>query len=289
MLKTRIVGVLIVKGGIVVQSINFRRYLPVGIPGIAVEYLNNWGIDEIVLLDIDATPERRRPRYDKIIEYSKYCHVPFAVGGGITDISDIEKLIRSGADKVVINTAAVNGPSLITQGARLFGNQCIVVSIDVRRIKSGRYEVFTHSGTEPTGYSPRDFAKIVEQHGAGEILLTSIDRDGCKQGYDLDMVKQVVNAVNIPIIVCGGVGEPKHFCEAMDLNVSAVAAGNFFHYIEHSVILAKNFVKSAGFDVRLDTYTTYEDFKFDEGGRAKVDDDPILDKLRFEYIPEEVI
>lgn len=289
MLKTRLVGVLVVKNGIVVQSINFRRYLPVGIPSIAVEYLNNWGIDEILLLDIDATHELRRPRYDRITECSRYCHVPFAVGGGITDVLDIERLIHSGADKVVINAAAIENPSLITQGAKLFGNQCIVVSIDARRLENGRYKVFTHSGKQLTGYSLVDFAKIAEEQGAGEILLTSIDRDGSKLGYDLEMLKQVIDSVNIPVIICGGVGHPRHFYEAMDLNVSAVAAANFFHYTEHSAIVAKNFVKSAGFDIRLGTYTTYQDFGFDVDGRVTKVNDLILEKLRFEYIPEEAI
>jgi cyclase len=283
------VGVLVVKNGIVVQSINFRKYLPVGIPSVAVEYLDNWGIDEIVLLDIDATGELRRPRYDRIMEYSRHCHVPLAVGGGITDVLDIERLVHSGADKVVINTAAIENPSLITRGAKLFGNQCIVASIDACRLENGRYKVFTHSGRQPAGYGLTELAKIVEEHGAGEILLTSIDRDGSKQGYDLEMLRQVVNSVKIPVIICGGVGCPKHFCEAMDLNVSAAAAANFFHYTEHSAIIAKNFIRSAGFDVRLGTYTTYQDFGFDADGRVTKIDDLILEKLRFEYIPEETI
>lgn len=289
MLKTRVIGVLVVKGGIVVQSINFRRYLPVGVPTIAVDYLNRWGIDEIALLDIDATLEGRHPLFDKIRDYSRYCQVPLAVGGGITDISDIEQIIRSGADKVVINTAALKNPSLITQGAKLFGTQCIVVSIDARRNDDGRYEVFTHSGRRPTGYKPVDLAKIAEEQGAGEILLNSVDRDGSKRGYDRELIRQVVDSVNIPVIVCGGVGYPSHFLEAMDLNVSAVAAANFFHYTEHSVVVAKSFLKSARANIRLDTYSTYDGFGFDGDGRAAKVSDPTLEKLRFEYIPEEVI
>jgi len=288
-LKTRIIGVLVVKDDIVVQSINFRHYLPVGVPSIAVEYLNRWGIDEIVLLDVHATPENRRPRFEKIAEYSRHGHVPFAVGGGITDIHDIERIIRSGADKVVLNTAAVSAPSLITEGAHRFGNQCIVVSIDARRVGHDRYEVFAHSGRRPTGYSPDEFARIAEQHGAGEILLTSIDRDGSKQGYDLDLAKLVVNAVRIPVIVCGGVGRPEHLLEGIRFGASAVAAANFFHYTEHSVAVVKRFLQAKGAEVRLDTLVTYDGFEFDGDGRAAKADDAVLEKLRFEYIPEEVI
>lgn len=289
MLKTRVIGVLVVKDDIVVQSTDFRRYLPVGVPSIAVEYLNRWGIDEIVLLDIHATLENRQPKFDKIAEYSRHGQVPFAVGGGVTDIRDIERIIRSGADKVVLNTAAVSDPSLIAEGARRYGNQCIVVSIDARRAGHDRYEVFTHSGRQPTGYSPAEFARKAEQHGAGEILLTSIDRDGSKRGYDPELVTPVVSAVRIPVIVCGGVGCPTHLMEGIRFGASAVAAANFFHYTEHSVAVAKRFLKSMGANVRLDTLITYDGFESDGDGRITKADDAVLDKLRFEYIPEEVI
>lgn len=289
MLKTRIVGVLVVKGGIVVQSINFREYLPVGKPSIAVDYLNKWGIDEIVLLDIDATQEKRRPRFEGICEFSEFCHVPLSVGGGIRDVEDIQRLIHSGADKVVLNTSAFENPQLITKGAKLFGNQCIVVSMDAREVASGQYGIFTNSGKNSIGITPAEFAKRVEEYGAGEIFLNSIDRDGSKKGYDIELIKQVMGEVNIPVIVCGGAGHPKHFKEAIDLNVSAVAAANFFHYTEHSPITLKSYLKSFHASVRLDSYATYEDFGFDHLGRAGKKEDSILDKLRFEYIPEEII
>jgi cyclase len=288
-LKTRIIGVLVVKGGTVVQSVRFHRYLPVGAAPISVEYLNRWGIDEIVILDIDATPMSRPPDYEKIQECSRYCQVPLAVGGGIRSVSHIEKLIRSGADKVVINSAAVTNPRLMTEGTKLFGNQCMIASIDAKCVGDREYEVFIHSGKVSTGYSPRDFARIAEQHGAGEILLNSIDRDGSKLGYDLELIRQVVDAVNIPMIVCGGVSHPRHFLEPMDLGVSAVAAANFFHYTEHSVIVAKGFLARGARRLRSDMYTTYEGHDFDENGRASKVSDSILEGLRFEYIPEEVI
>jgi cyclase len=251
--------------------------------------LNRWGIDEIALVDIDATPEKRGPLTEKISAYSRHCQVPLAVGGGITTVEQMKQLVHAGADKIIINTAAIKNPKLITEGAWLFGNQCIVVSIDVLRHSSGEYEVFSNSGKTATGKSPVELAKIAEASGAGEIMLNSINRDGSKIGYDLGLLERVVKAVSIPIIVCGGVSHPKHFLEAMKYDVSAVAAANFFHYTEHSVVAAKQFLKAAQATIRLDSYATYNNFNFDPLGRVMKLADPTLEKLRFEYIPEEII
>ena len=289
MLKTRIIAVLVVRQGIVVQSIGFARYLPVGVPAIAVEYLNRWGIDEIILVDIDATRRGRGPDHAMIERCAVECHVPLTCGGGIRTLEDIESLVRSGADKVAINAAAVLSPNLISQGAGLFGNQCIVVSIDARKIDDRRYEAFIHSGTQSTGKSPIDIAKMAEQMGAGEILLNSIDRDGSGRGYDPELIGQVMKAVKIPVIACGGVGHPGHLLEGMKLGVHAVAAANFFHYSEHSVITAKRVLQAAGMPVRLDSHADYAGADFDESGRIRKRPDEVLEKQRFEYIPEEVI
>lgn len=289
MLKTRIVGVLVVKGGIVVQSLNFKRYLPVGSVAVAVEYLNRWGIDEIVLLDIDATPQGQPPQFDRVREYSKFCQVPLTVGGGVRAVADMERLVHSGADRIAINAAAIENPALIEEGARRLGSQCMVVSIDVRSQGNGEYRVYSHSGSRATPYDPVVLAKRAEDAGAGEIFLTSIDRDGSKRGYDLELLRSVAAAVNIPVIVCGGVGHPGHLLEAANMGVSAVAAANFYHFTEHSVIVAKSHLKAAGANVRLDSYVTYEGFQFDGDGRAARISDEALDKLRFEVIPEEVI
>jgi len=288
-LKTRVIGVLAVKDEVVVQSIGFKQYLPVGVPSIAVEHLNRWGIDEIVLLDIHATLEGRRLRHDLVAEYSRHGQVPFAVGGGIGDIHDVERLIRAGADKVVVNTAAAAQPQLIAESAREFGNQCIVVSIDARRVGPGRYEAFTRSGRQATGRTPVELACVAERHGAGEIFLTSIDRDGSKAGYDADLITPVVEAVRIPVIVCGGVGRPVHLVEGIRLGASAVAAANFFHYTEHSVAVAKRYAENLGASVRLDTIVGYAGFEHNADGRLKKADDSVLEELRFVYIPEEVI
>ena len=289
MLKPRIIGILVVRKSIVVQSIAFSRYLPLGKPEIALDYLNQWGIDEITLLEIDASHEKRKPCFELVKSLSKYCQVPLAVGGGISELSDIERLINCGADKIVLNTALSLNPGLLTKGAELFGAQAIVASIDAKNIDSGKYEVFLDSGRIPTGLSPVELAKRAEACGAGEILLNSIDRDGSKNGYDIELIRQVDAATSIPVIVCGGAGHPGHFAEGIKAGAAAVAAANFLHFIEHSVIAYKNFLKLNSCNIRLDSYATYDGFGYDFDGRVSKIDDKILDKLRFEYIPEEVI
>lgn len=289
MLKTRVVGVLVIKNGIVVQSIQFKRYLPVGRVSIAVEYLNRWCIDDIVLLDMDATLRECSPNVEKIREYSRFCQVPLTVGGGVRSVKDMENLLHSGADRIALNAAAIGNPQLISEGARLFGKQCMVASIDARRMADGNYQTFTHSGTKATGHSPEKLARQLEEMGAGEILLTSIDQDGMKQGFDLELTQQVADAVDIPLVACGGAGHPRHLLEACKLGISGVAAGNFYHYTEHSVIVAKSYLHAAGVNVRLDSFVTYDDCHFDNDGRVARISDETLDKLRFKVIPEEVI
>ncbi len=269
MLKPRLIACLVLKDGWVVQSINFSKYLPVGSPDIAVEYLARWDVDEIVLLDISATPQGRNPNFDLVARVSEDRFVPLTVGGGITSTSDIRELIHHGADKISINTAAINNPAVIEEGANLFGAQCIIVSIDVKKNGSGDYEVCVDSGSRGTGLHPVNWAKQVEQLGAGEILLNSIDRDGSKQGYDLQLVKMVADAVTIPVIACGGVGRFAHFVEgARDGHASAVAAANIFHFMEHSVIAAKAYIQDAGTNMRLDSAVNYAGFGFSEIGRV---------------------
>ncbi len=289
MLNKRLIAALIVKEGIVVQSIGFCRYLPVGRPEIAVEWLNNWGIDEIVLLDISATPQKRDPDYAMIERVSRKCFAPLTVGGGIHRVEHIRALLRHGADKIVVNTAAIKGPQLIQEASDVFGNQCVVVSLDVR-YKAGRYEVCGNSGQDPTGKDPVSMAREAQRLGAGEIFLNSIDRDGFKEGYDLKLIRAVVEAVTIPVIACGGVGGPRHFLQGfVEGKATAVAAGNYFHFIQHSPIVAKAYLKKNGIDMRIDTYSQYDGFDFDEMGRICKRDDEYLNNLRFQYQPKEVI
>lgn len=290
MLKKRIIASLIVKDGRVVQSIGFKRYLPVGDVGVAVEFLNNWGIDEIVLLDIDATKQKRGPDFKMVMKVSKKSFAPLTVGGGIRNIEDIRKLIRYGADKISINKMSLLDPLIIKKSAETFGSQCVVISVDIKKI-DGRYEVFSDNGKVPTGFDVVEWAKKVEELGAGEIFLNSIDRDGLKSGYDLKAIKKVADSVSIPVIACGGVGHPEHFLEAFTkAGTSATAAGNFFHFTEHSPIIVKSFLLQNKIDVRMDSYADYGGIDFiKENGRIAKRSDNYLDKLRFEYLPEEII
>lgn len=289
MLKRRLTAVLIVREGIVVQSIGFAKYLPVGSPAIAAEFLNRCGIDEIVLLDMSVTPAGKEPDHELIVKVSKKCFVPLTVGGGVASVEEMRKLTHYGADKVSINTAALEDPSIIEEGAKVFGRQCVVVSMDVRG-SNGKYEVFADSGKRSTGKTPVEWAKEAESRGAGEILLNSIDRDGSKTGYDLDLVNSVTDAVQVPVIACGGAGHPAHFLElAVKTGASAFAAGNFFYFTEHGPITVKSHLVKAGVDVRLDTYAHYRDAQLDAAGRIAKRDELYLEKLKFEYHPEEVI
>ncbi len=287
MLKKRIIGVVIVKDGLAVQSIGFKRYLPVGNPKVVIEYLNKWGVDEITLLDIDACTNG--VNYKNIKEYDKYCQVPLSIGGGIRSIENVDKVIQSGADKVVINSAIVEIPDFLQEASNKYGRQCIVASIDALNVGDGEYMTYIHSGKQDVNKTPAELSVAAEKMGAGEILINSIDRDGSKKGYDLDLAESIINAVDIPVVLCGGVGHPEHFVEGMRLDLSGVAAANYFNYTEHSVIVTKSFIKDFHESVRLDTYSKYKNRKYDVLGRAAKIADDELDQLRFEYIPEEVI
>ena len=290
MLKNRLIACLVVKDGIAVQSINFKKYLPIGDVITAVEFLNYWGVDEIALLDIDATKQNRRPNFRLVEDISKKCFVPLMVGGGIKSVVDIRQLIQSGADKVSINSAALRDPGLIKEASSVFGNQCIVASIDAGLNSNGRYEVFLDSGNITTGRTPVETARQLENLGAGEIFLNSIDRDGSKRGYDIDLIRMVSNSLKIPVIACGGVGHPQHLVDGINLGlVSSVAAGNYFNFSEHNVIIAKSYMLSAGIDVRLDTYANYQGYSFNQDGRINKKGDIDLEQLRFIHYPKEVI
>lgn len=272
------------------QSIGFRRYLPVGRPEVAVEFLNQWGIDEIVLLDMDAFRQGRRIDLDVVRRVSKYCHVPLTVGGGLRTIDDLTDAIHSGADKVSINSVVHTCPELVQEGAGKFGSQCIIVSMDVRRNKQG-YEVMTDSGRCATGLHPVELAQRVEALGAGELLLNSIDRDGSRRGYDMELCEKVADAVDIPVIICGGVGHAAHLAEGLACeNISGVAAANFFHFTEHSVNVVKAWLYEHGHNgIRLDMYADYRGFSFDGDFRIAKRPDEELEQLLYEYHPKEVI
>lgn len=291
MFKKRIIASLVVKDGIVVQSIGFRRYLPVGRVDIAVEFLSQWAIDEIILLDIDASRQGRRPDFAMVRKASRKNMVPLTVGGGIRTIDDIMQLIHSGADKISVNRAAFEDPDFIRQASDIFGVQCVVVSIDAAKNQKGDYEACADSGRVPKGIHPAELASRAEAMGAGEIFINSIDRDGSGLGFDTKLIRQVSEAVSIPVIACGGVGHPGHFREGIsEGNASAVCAGNYFHFTEHSPITTKAYLLRHGVkEIRLDSYANYREADFSETGRIAKMDEEYLEKLMFEFLPEEVI
>lgn len=268
MLKKRLVACLLIKNGLIVQSIGFNRYLPIGHPQFPIEFVVKWDVDEIVLLDISATSKKQVIDISLLQLLSGFCFIPLTVGGGIQSVQDARKIIRAGADKISLNTQALATPQLISDIANVFGSQCVVVSIDCRQETDGSYRVYTNSGKNRTNLTPIQWAKQVEKLGAGEIFLNSIDRDGSKKGYDTNLIRMVTEAVSLPVIACGGVGSYKDFASGiLDGGASAVAASNIFHYIEHSTIVAKAHLIQAGIDIRLDGEAKYEGREFDENGR----------------------
>lgn len=289
MLKPRIIALLPVLDGHLVQSIGFSRYLPVGRPEIAVEFLDRWGIDEIILADIRATPQGRTLDTGLVRRCARVCHVPLAVGGGIHSLDQMERLVHAGADKIALNTQALVRPALLREGAERFGSQCMVASIDARHIGKDVWTVHGPGVAEDGGLTPWAAARRAQEYGAGEILLQSVDRDGLRQGYDLELARRVRETVSIPVILAGGAGHPRHFLEAIRLGLSAVAAGNMLHYTEMSVIQIKRYLLDAGILVRLDTYATLEGANFDADGRLGKRPDTYLDQLRFQFIPDELI
>ena len=252
MLKKRLIPVLILRNGQVVQSVQFKHTNVIHWnPATAVDFFNHWAVDEIILLDVSRDMRKRQKFYDAVDELSKKCFVPLTVGGWIQDTDDVFCLLGLGADKIIINTEAYRNLSLISNCAKIFGRQCVVVSIDVRKHGAGHYEVYIDRGMEATGEEPEAWAKRAQQMGAGEICLNCIERDGFRQGYDLDLLRHVVDAVSIPVIAMGGVFEWQHLVDGIIIGgAEAVAAANIFHYTEHSTKKAKDYMRLKGIDVR---------------------------------------
>ena len=222
---------LLIQNGGLVKSIQFKKHQYVGDPINAVKIFNEKEVDEIVILDISATQTKRVPNIQQIAEITGEAFMPLAYGGGITRLEEIKEILYEGAEKVVLNTSALDNPQLISRAAQRFGNQSIVVSIDVHKNWLGQYKVYRNNGTKNAGINPVELAKLVAELGAGEIMLTSIDRDGTFGGYDLDLLKQVTQAVDIPVIACGGAAEVQDFQQAVSIGgASAVAAGSMFVY-----------------------------------------------------------
>ena len=251
MLKNRIIPCLDVKNGRVVKGINFVDLKDAGDPVEQAKVYSDGGADEICFLDITASNENRDTIYNVVKDTSKKCFVPLTVGGGVRSIEDINKLLNCGADKVSINTAAVQNAELVIESSKKFGSQCIVVAIDAK--KNGEiWEVFTHGGRKNTGINAIEFAKKMEERGAGELLITSMDRDGTQIGYDIDLMNKISSTINIPVIASGGVGNLDHLVDGIKLGkASAVLAASIFHYGKYSVKEAKQYLDSKGIPVRI--------------------------------------
>ena len=254
MLKKRLIPSLLVRDGRIVQSVQFRHTNVIGNVITAVDFFNGWAVDEILILDVSRDHTGREQFLDIVDELSERCFVPLTVGGWITALADIETLLEHGADKITINTHAFRYPEFITDAAKVFGSQCIVVSIDAKRDETGEARVWVDRGRENTGVPAAQWAQQAEARRAGEILLTSIDNDGMRKGYDLPLMKSVAEAVRIPVIAFGGVGHWSHMVAGVtEGGVDAVSAGNIFHFTEHSTKKAKEYLREAGVDVR-DTF-----------------------------------
>ena len=252
MLKNRIIPCLDVKNGRVVKGINFVDLQDAGDPVEQAKIYSDGGADEICFLDITASNENRDTIYEVVKETSKKCFVPLTVGGGIRTIDDIRNLLLAGADKVSINTAAVKDINFVKEASKKFGTQCMVIAVDAKKVSEGKWEIFTHGGREKTGIDAIDFSKKAEANGAGEILLTSMDKDGTKNGYDLELLSKITKSVSIPVIASGGVGNLDHLVDGIKLgNASAVLAASIFHYGKYSVKEAKEYLDSKGIPVRI--------------------------------------
>jgi cyclase len=258
MLKVRVIPCLDVKDGRVVKGVNFVNLRDAGDPVEAASAYDEAGADELCFLDITASHENRDTIFDVVERTAERCFMPLTVGGGVRKLDDVRKLLEAGADKVSINTAAVKERDFVRRAAEKFGAQCIVVAIDAKRVAAGkqrgqRFEIFTHGGREPTGIEAVSYAREVVALGAGEILLTSMDRDGTKRGFDLELTRAVADAVTVPVIASGGVGTLEHLVEGVrDGHASAVLAASIFHYGECTIGEAKRFMAAAGLPVRLD-------------------------------------
>ena len=251
-LSKRIIPCLDVLKGKVVKGIQFKNLRLAGDPPKLARLYEDQGADEIVFLDIGASPENRKILIDVVRRTAEELSIPLLVGGGIRSVKDMEEVLCSGADKISVNTAAVKNPEIISEGAEIFGSQCIVVAIDAKRRDRG-WEVYIYGGRKPTGLDAVEWARRVEELGAGEILLTSMDRDGTTLGYDLELTRTISEAVNIPVIASGGAGSPQHIYEALTVGgADAALAASIFHYGVYTVRSIKEYLRERGVLVRLD-------------------------------------
>lgn len=228
MKRIRVIPVLLIHNGGLVKSIKFKNYKYIGDPINAVKIFNEKEIDEIIINDIDATREKRPPNFKKIKEIAGEAFIPLSYGGGITTLDEIKKLLYIGVEKIILNYIAIRNPDIVSEAANLIGSQSVVISMDVKKNFFGKYKIYSKNGSEKTNYDPIVFAKLMQNSGAGEIFLNSIDKDGTFSGYDLKLISEVSSQLTIPLIICGGASHVTDFCKAISHGASAVAAGSMF-------------------------------------------------------------
>jgi cyclase len=251
MLKNRIIPCLDVANGRVVKGVNFENLVDAGDPVFQAKFYSEAGADELCLLDITASHENRSTIFDVVKQVAKVCFIPFTVGGGVREVGDIRQLLLCGADKVSINSAAVYNPELVREAAQRFGRQCVVVAIDAKKNQQGGFDVFVKGGRENTGIDAIKWAKKMQEFGAGEILLTSMDKDGTKSGYDLELVSAISSVLKIPVIASGGVGNLQHLADGIKAGASAVLAASIFHFKTYSIGEAKEYLRENGVEIRI--------------------------------------
>lgn len=250
MLKSRIIPCLDVKNGRVVKGVNFENLIDAGDPVAQAKFYYEQGADELCFLDISASQENRATMLDMVKKVAQVCFIPFTVGGGIKELQDFSNLLQCGADKVSINSSAIKNPQLISQASNKFGAQAVIVAIDAKKNSAGNYEIFSHGGQRETGIDAIKWAQEAEKLGAGEILLTSIDRDGSKLGYDLELLQKITSTLSIPVIASGGVGNLEHLRDGLNVGASAVLAASIFHFKTFTIAQAKEFLLRENLPVR---------------------------------------
>lgn len=289
MLKRRIGALLPVKDGLVVRSTAFNTYLPVGKPAIAVEFLNQWGIDEIIMLDIGASKNQKTISSIMVAQAAKKCFVPLAVGGGVNKIEHADALIHGGADKIILNTVLFNNEKFLESVAKRYGDQCAVACIDVIKV-GGKYKVYNHVQKSATQKDVVDWAHHAQELGAGEILIHAVGRDGAYTGFEENIYQQVCDRVHIPVIAGGGAGSPAHFVSVFkNTRVSAACAGNYFHFSEHSVGTLKSHLVHSGIHVRHENQASYKGAIIDVNNRIQKKSDDELEHMLYQKIEKEVI
>jgi cyclase len=249
MMRIRIIPTLLLHNNGLVKSVKFKKYQYVGDPINAVKIFNEKEVDEIIVLDIDASVQKKPPNFKAVEEICGEAFMPLAYGGGIKTVEDAQKILYNGAEKVVINTALIENPKVIEAIAQQFGNQSVVASIDYKKTIFGKYNVFTQNGKRKTNWNPKDLAQKAEEYGAGEVMLNAIDKDGTYQGYDVSMLEEVSSALSIPVIACGGAGDTTHFNKALQHGASALAAGSMFVFQRPNQAVLISYLSSSEINV----------------------------------------